>query len=77
MTAGDLYLAAGGGNTPGDGIPAIGAALPFDFTGVATDKAGNIVLAGDSVRIVAARTGTLFGQPRRRPGLAATAVMRR
>ncbi len=62
MTADDLYLVAGGGNTPGDGIPAIGAALPFDFTGVATDKAGNIVLAGDSVRIVAARTGTFYGQ---------------
>ncbi len=63
MTAGDLYLIAGGGRTPGDGIPALGAAPPSPLTGIATDKAGNIILAGDSVRIIAARTGTLYGQP--------------
>jgi hypothetical protein len=62
MTAGDLYLIAGDGSTPGDGVPALTAALPFLLTGVTTDNAGNIILADPSVRIIAVRTGTFYGQ---------------
>jgi hypothetical protein len=62
MTAGDLYVIAGDGNTAGDGVPGLTAALPFLLTGVATDTAGDIILANPSVRIIAAKTGTLYGQ---------------
>ena len=63
MTAGDLYLIAGDGNTSGDGVPALTAALPFLLTGLAIDSAGDIVLANPNVAIIAARTGTLYGRP--------------
>jgi hypothetical protein len=64
MTAGDIYLVAGGGTSGlGDGGPAIGADLwAFQVT---TDKAGNLVIAdflNDRVRVVAVKTGTFYGQ---------------
>jgi hypothetical protein len=67
MTAGDIYTIAGGGpGAPhlGDGGPATSATLGFP-EGLAVDPAGNTVIAdfADSrVRVVAARTGTFYGQ---------------
>jgi trimeric autotransporter adhesin len=64
MTAGDIYLVAGGGSSGlGDGGPALGAEM-WAF-GVTTDAAGNLVIAdsqNDRVRVVAAKTGTFYGQ---------------
>ena len=66
MTAGDIYTVAGTG-TPGysgDGGPAAAAELD-NPDGVAVDRAGNLVI-GDTynnvIRVVAARTGTFYGQ---------------
>src|SRR6266700_730561 len=62
MTAGDVYTAAGGGTSGGDGVPARTAALaPY---GVAVDRAGNLVVAdiAGRARVVAARTGRFYGQ---------------
>jgi hypothetical protein len=65
MTAGDIYTVAGGGTKGlGDGGPATRAALntPVD---VAVDRAGNLVIADTfdhRIRVVAARTGTSYGQ---------------
>ena len=66
MTAGDIYTVAGTG-TPGysgDGGPAAAAELD-NPDGVAVDQAGNLVI-GDTynnvIRVVAARTGTFYGQ---------------
>jgi hypothetical protein len=65
MTAGDIYLVAGGGTTfPGDGGPALAAELSFPG-GTAVDAAGNLVIAetgGDLIRVVAEHTGTFYGQ---------------
>ena len=67
MTAGDIYTIAGGGSGAphlGDGGPATSATLAFP-DGLTVDPAGNAVIAdfGDSrVRVVAARTGTFYGQ---------------
>ena len=65
MTAGHIYTVAGGGTTGlGDGGPATSAELSHPG-GVAVDHAGNLVI-GDSfnerVRVVAATTGTFYGQ---------------
>jgi trimeric autotransporter adhesin len=66
MTAGDIYTVAGNG-TPGysgDGGPATSAELE-DPAGVAFDAAGNLVIADTEnfrVRVVAASTGTFYGQ---------------
>ena len=65
MTAGHIYTVAGGGTTGlGDGGPATSAELSHPG-GVAVDQAGNLVI-GDSfnerVRVVAATTGTFYGQ---------------
>jgi secreted PhoX family phosphatase len=76
MTAGHIYAVAGdGGPAPGgSGVPATKTALnsPID---VAVDAAGNLVIAdegtaqspgpqrGSRVRVVAASTGTFYGQP--------------
>ncbi len=66
MTAGDIYTIAGDGGAgfAGDGGPATAAEL-FDPSGVAVDATGNVVI-GDSinnrVRVVAASTGTFYGQ---------------
>jgi len=64
MTAGDLYIVAGGGhNGLGDGGPATFAEV--SAAGVAVDAAGNLVIAdrGNSrIRVVAVKTGTFYGQ---------------
>jgi uncharacterized protein YheU (UPF0270 family) len=66
MTAGDIYTVAGTGDAgySGDGGPATAAELD-NPDGVAVDQAGNLVI-GDTynnvIRVVAARTGTFYGQ---------------
>ncbi len=68
MTAGDIYTIAGGGSGAphlGDGGPATSATLAFP-DGLTVDAAGNPVIADFAdarVRVVAARTGTFYGQP--------------
>jgi hypothetical protein len=67
MTAGDIYTVAGNGTRgfAGDGGPAAQAELSYPDA-VAVDRAGNLVIADASnfrVRVVAARTGTFYGQP--------------
>jgi len=66
MTAGDIYTVAGNGHLgfSGDGGPATSAEL-FLPTGVAVDGSGNLLIADElnnRVRVVAARTGTFYGQ---------------
>jgi NHL repeat-containing protein len=65
MQAGHLYTLAGDGKEgrPGSGTPAVDARLVSPAS-VTTDLDGNLVL-GDShsVRIIAASTGTFYGQP--------------
>ena len=66
MTAGDIYTVAGDGTEgfSGDGGPATSAELNFP-SGVATDAAGNLVIAdsgNERIRVVAAGTGTFYGQ---------------
>jgi hypothetical protein len=66
MTAGDIYTVAGTGAAgfSGDGGPATGAGL-FDPYQVAVDGAGNLVVAdlgNNRVRVVAASSGTFYGQ---------------
>ncbi len=67
MTAGDIYIVAGKGGSPvsGDGGPAVKAGLGFNIGQVALDRFGDLVLAdesGNSIRVVAERSGTLYGQ---------------
>jgi NHL repeat-containing protein len=67
MTAGDMYTVAGdgAGGFSGDGGPATSAEL-YHPHGVAVDGAGNLVIAdvgNERVRVVAAVTGTFYGQP--------------
>ena len=65
MTAGDIYTVAGGGTGLADGIPATDAQLA-DPGSVAVDHAGNLVIADEitdnRIRVVAASTGTFYGQ---------------
>jgi hypothetical protein len=68
MTAGDIYTVAGGGTAGrGDGGPATSARLNLGtLGGVAVDAAGNLVIAdsyNDRVRVVAASSGSFYGQP--------------
>ena len=65
MTAGHIYTVAGNGdlNASGDGGPATSAGM--DPTGISVDSSGNLVIADDVnslVRVVAASTGTFYGQ---------------
>ncbi len=64
MTAGDVYAIAGGGDGayPGDGSPALGATINADA--MAVDQAGNVLIADGTgfVRVVAASTGSFYGQ---------------
>jgi ribulose-5-phosphate 4-epimerase/fuculose-1-phosphate aldolase len=67
MKAGDLYDVAGNGDGgfTGDGGPATAAELDFPSS-LAMDAAGNLVLADSDnhrIRVVAAATGTFYGQP--------------
>jgi len=64
MTAGDIYTVAGGGVSLGDGGPATKAGLD-DPSAVAVDRAGDLLIADtfdQRVRIVAASSGTRYGQ---------------
>jgi hypothetical protein len=66
MTAGDIYTVAGNGaqGFSGDGGPATSAELGGPG-GVAVDGSGNVVIADEDnirVRVVAASTGTFYGQ---------------
>jgi sugar lactone lactonase YvrE len=66
MTAGDIYTIAGDGTAgdSGDGGPATAAELNSPDR-VALDSAGNLVIAewyGERVRVLAASTGTFYGQ---------------
>jgi trimeric autotransporter adhesin len=66
MTAGDIYTVAGDGRGgySGDGGPATRAELNGP-EGVAADAAGNLVVADtftNRLRVVAARSGTFYGQ---------------
>lgn len=66
MTAGDIYIIAGNGNSDytGDGGPATAAALD-EPEGAAFDTSGNLVFVDDSndvIRVVAEKTGTFFGK---------------
>jgi hypothetical protein len=67
MTRGDIYTVAGNGTSgfSGDGGPGSSASLSFP-SGVAQDAAGNLVIDdtnNNRVRVVAAKTGTFYGQP--------------
>jgi len=68
MTAGEIYTIAGGGSGAphlGDGGPATSATLS-EPNGLTVDAAGNVAITdfGDQwVRVVAASTGTFYGQP--------------
>jgi hypothetical protein len=64
MTAGHIYQVAGNGKagSGGDGGPATAASLETAASAV-PDGAGNLVIGDDSqVRVVAAKTGTFYGQ---------------
>jgi hypothetical protein len=66
MTAGNIYTVAGDGTGgfSGDGGPATSAELNFPEA-VAVDAAGNVIIADANnfrVRVVAAGTGTFYGQ---------------
>jgi hypothetical protein len=66
MTAGDIYTVAGNGKLgfSGDGGPATSAELNFAF-GVTVDGTGNLLISDSGngrVRVVAAATGTFYGQ---------------
>jgi hypothetical protein len=68
MTAGDIYTIAGSGgldgtcDDTGDGGPASLAELsvPGDL---ALDANGNVVIGTQTIRVIAARTGSFYGQP--------------
>jgi len=64
MTAGYIYTIAGGGSKTGNGVPAVAARLS-EAAAVAIDHAGNVVVADGTVRVVAERTGTFYGQKMR------------
>jgi hypothetical protein len=66
MIAGDIYTVAGNGTQgySGDGHPAVSAQLWYPQA-VAVDPAGDVMIAdtdNERVRVVAARTGSLYGQ---------------
>jgi len=66
MTAGDIYTVAGDGSQGflGDGGPATSAELSTPAQ-LSVDRAGNIVIADTAnqrIRVVAASTGTFYGQ---------------
>jgi trimeric autotransporter adhesin len=66
MTAGDIYVVAGNGFNGYNGDGRIATSARFNQPeGVAVDAAGNLVIAdtrNGRVRVVAARSGTFYGQ---------------
>jgi hypothetical protein len=66
MTSGDIYTVAGDGTSGYAGDGAVGTRAEVSYPGdVALDAAGNIVIADTAnyrVRILAASTGTFYGQ---------------
>ena len=67
MTTADIYTVAGDGTQgkSGAGGPAVAAELSSP-AGVAVDRAGNLIVAdsaADRISVVAASTGTFYGQP--------------
>src|ERR1035438_8318552 len=67
MSVGDVYTIAGNGSVgfSGDGGPATRAEFADVIGGVVVDDAGNVAIAdrgNDRVRLVAASTGTFYGQ---------------
>ena len=68
MKAGDIYTVAGNGAAiaSGNGGPAVKAQLAmFNGTGLAVDSRGDIAISDGenfAVRLIAARTGTFYGQ---------------
>jgi hypothetical protein len=66
MTAGDIYTVAGNGTAgfAGDGGPATSAELR-DPVGIGVDRSGNLLISdtgNERVRLVAAASGTYYGQ---------------
>ena len=68
MTVGDIYSIAGLGSKTGNGVPAVDSKLPTVLA-VALDHAGNILVATGNnggaypaVAVIAARTGSFYGQ---------------
>jgi hypothetical protein len=61
MTAGHIYTVAGGG-TGGLGGPATSYNLGQDALRLTVDAAGNLVIADGQILVVAAKTGTFYGQ---------------
>jgi trimeric autotransporter adhesin len=66
MTAGDVYTVAGNGTAGFSGNGGLATAAELDLPlGVSADAAGDLLIAdtdNQRVRLVAARTGTLYGQ---------------
>jgi sugar lactone lactonase YvrE len=66
MTAGHVYTIAGGGLAYRDDPQPATLALLYRPTGIAIDRAGNVLLADSTsgrVRMIAARAGRFYGQP--------------
>ena len=61
MLAGYIYTIAGGGTKTGNGVPAVTEKLAA-ASAVAIDRAGNILVAAGTVRVIAAKSGTFYGQ---------------
>jgi hypothetical protein len=67
MTAGNIYTVAGNGSQVGgsSGVPALSAGFG-SLAAVAVDKSGNLVVSdaeSNLVQVVAAHSGTYYGQP--------------
>jgi hypothetical protein len=69
MTAGDIYVIAGGGTSQGNGVPATSVALglaSFGTVGVRVDPRGNVVFSdpdANIVQVVAVTSGRFYGRP--------------
>jgi hypothetical protein len=61
MKAGYVYTIAGGGAKTPNGVPGTAAALQA-ARAVALDHNGNILVADDGLRVIAARSGTFYGK---------------
>jgi streptogramin lyase len=67
MTVGYLYPIAGLGKKTGNGVPAVDSDLA-DASAVALDHSGNVLVAttgsfgAGAVRVIAAKSGTFYGQ---------------